>query len=71
MSVVCAAGPSALDFLNDPDQLQPFDIVFMDIMMPGMNGLQVLESLPSRPYPIVATTGSVEEEAVAEIRCVN
>src|SRR5579871_1096838 len=31
------------------------DLIFMDIQMPGMTGLQFLQSLPKRPMAIIIT----------------
>ena len=63
------AGTSALEYLNRPSS-RSLQVVFMDIMMPGLTGIQVLEGLACKPYhcPIIATTGSVEDEAVAEMK---
>jgi two-component system chemotaxis response regulator CheY len=46
---------------------RPFDVVFLDILLPGMNGLQALEKLravedrheipPERRVPVIVTTG--------------
>lgn len=46
---------------------RPFDVIFLDIMLPGMNGLQALEHLrelerqhqvqPRRHVPVIITTG--------------
>jgi len=45
---------------------EPFDVVFLDIMLPGINGLQALEQLraledrhavpPDRRVPVIVTT---------------
>ena len=38
-------GQQALDLLKQ----QPFDVVLLDIVMPGMDGFQVLEKMKSEP----------------------
>jgi CheY-like chemotaxis protein len=44
-----------------------FDVVFMDIGLPGMNGYEVAQALRARPelaeLPLVAVTGYAEDEA--------
>ncbi len=47
-----------------------FDIVFMDILMPGLSGIEVMERLgTNRPAcPIIATTGSVEDSIVVQLK---
>ncbi len=44
----------ARDFLKD----NPVDVVFLDINMPGINGLQLLDQLSFRPHVIFATAYS-------------
>jgi PAS domain S-box-containing protein len=45
VAVTEASGPAALDRLNR----ESFDLVLLDIFMPGMDGFQVLERIKARP----------------------
>src|SRR5262245_58251903 len=47
-----------LDALEKISSLRP-DLVFLDVEMPGLNGVQVLQSLPesARPPLVIFTTG--------------
>lgn len=70
-SPVCnISGPSALEFLSNPSNRESVDVVFLDIMLPGLSGIQVLEQLTSRPSEcvIIACTGSVEASTIVELR---
>ncbi len=70
---LCAlAGLAAYELLSDPVRASQLDVVFMDILMPGLSGIEVLERLgANRPTcPIIATTGSVEASSVDQFRCV-
>ncbi len=64
--VVCAEdGAQALAALA----IEPFDLVLMDIHMPGMSGLEATRQLrashgPNRWTPVIALTGSVSERDV-------
>ncbi|HSB70678.1 MAG TPA: response regulator [Candidatus Methylomirabilis sp.] len=53
-------GPAALSAL----ETEPVDLVFLDILMPGMDGLEVLRKLkerrPSLPIIMVTATSSIE-----------
>jgi two-component system LytT family response regulator len=44
----------ALDSLNSP-QVEPVDVLFLDIQMPGMNGFELLGRLHSQPFVIFTT----------------
>ncbi len=61
-------GREALDQLN----AQPFDLVLLDIMMPDMNGYEVLEQVKATPalrdIPIIMISALDEIESV--IRCI-
>jgi len=69
MTVTCAAsGSEALQWLG----MQAFDVVLMDLHMPGLNGTQTLHELRKSPgmnrdAPVVVVTAdpSVEREAGA------
>ena len=57
------------------EQDQPFDVIFLDILLPGMNGLQALEQLralelrhevpPERQVPVIVTTGLDDDQAAS------
>src|SRR4029077_7710635 len=51
---------------NMPDQIKP-DIIFLDIEMPGMNGLQFLEQFESIPFKVIFTT-AYDQYAIKAIR---
>jgi CheY-like chemotaxis protein len=56
-------GQEALETLETD---QDFDLVFMDIMMPGMDGYQVIEELRRQPrfsrLPVIALTARAAAE---------
>lgn len=56
----CADGPSALAALRT----QPPDLAFIDVQMPGMNGLEVLESLPPAQRPLIVLLTAYEQFAL-------
>lgn len=59
-------GESALDFLNK----EKFDLVLLDILMPKMNGLDVLKELKSKgdQTPVVILSNSSKEETIKEAK---
>jgi CheY-like chemotaxis protein len=59
-SVKATSGAEALQRLAE----QPFDVVLMDIHMPGMSGVQAVERLraapgPERHTPVIALTADI------------
>jgi len=59
-AVKASSGPEALAFLSQ----QVFDVVLLDIHMPGMSGLEVIERLrnsdgPERDTPVIALTADI------------
>lgn len=62
--VDAADGPAALELI----ERCPFDLVLLDVMMPGMSGLEVLEEVRKRrsptDLPIIMATAQDESEAV-------
>lgn len=76
---VCQAVVSGEDAVlaqqNALETNQPFDVVFLDIMLPGMNGLQALEQLralenryevpPERHVPVIITTGLDDDQTAS------
>ena len=47
----CDSALKAVDFLHK----EPVDVLFLDIQMPRMTGLELLRSLPQRPLVILTT----------------
>jgi two-component system, LytTR family, response regulator len=48
-------------------QFAPIDLLFLDVDMPGMNGLELLENLPNRKFQVIFTT-AYQEYAIEAIR---
>ncbi|EKQ68035.1 signal transduction histidine kinase [Leptolyngbyaceae cyanobacterium JSC-12] len=61
-------GQAAIDLIH----AQPFDLVLLDILMPGINGFQVLESLKSHAIlpqtPVIVISGLDDLDSL--IRCI-
>jgi two-component system, sensor histidine kinase and response regulator len=53
-------GKEAVDILTAKEEMPPFDVVFMDLQMPVMDGLTATKLLRTKPYleklPIIAMT---------------
>jgi len=69
ISVKAASGAEALQQLA----ARPFDVVLMDIHMPGMTGVEALERLramsgPERDTPVIALTADVVSRHPGEYR---
>ncbi|RIL11188.1 MAG: hypothetical protein DCC75_02800 [Proteobacteria bacterium] len=66
-SETAASGEESLKILKEPSKAGQFDAIFLDIMMPGMSGLDVLRELKLMPHtkelPILMLTclGSSED----------
>lgn len=62
-----ASGPEAIAAVKEQDAIEPFDIIFMDWRMPGMDGLQVSrliksdETLSKQPSIVLVTAFGREE----------
>lgn len=51
LKATCANAEEALEFLSH----ESIDLLFLDVEMPGMSGIQLLEKLPYRPQVIITT----------------
>jgi CheY-like chemotaxis protein len=64
-----SAGQAALDILQKE---QPFDLILMDVQMPGLDGLETTRRIKRMPdaimTPIVALTANVSADQVAACR---
>ena len=69
--VTALSGEDALNTMNERN----FDVVFTDIKMPGMDGLEVAESIKARcpwtPVVVITGYGSQENEDRASVLGVN
>lgn len=57
------AAENGIDALEHIQKLRP-DLVFLDIEMPGMNGLEVAESIETEPMPAIVFTTAYSEHAI-------
>lgn len=55
-------GVDALQRMNDADE--PYDLVFLDVRMPELDGFDVLDRLPPRHRPAVVFTTAYDEYAL-------
>ncbi len=55
-----ANGRTALAMLAE----KPVDVLFLDVQMPGMSGIQVLEQIPAGRRPVIVFTTAYDEYAV-------
>ena len=67
-SVTASSGPEALAALAE----QPFDLVLLDIMMPEMDGYEVLSRIKSDPqtYHLPVIMISARDEIESVVRCI-
>ncbi len=66
--IECQSGPQALDELKiNPEAI---DLILLDVMMPGMSGLEVLAEIKRNPQteniPIILVTANADDQNVAE-----
>jgi sigma-B regulation protein RsbU (phosphoserine phosphatase) len=63
---VSADGPGALAMIAD----QPFDLVLLDVMMPGLSGLEVLKIVrqrhPATELPVIMATARDQSEEIVQ-----
>src|SRR5690606_33180428 len=59
-AILLKDGYSLLELLKEAGHAQEFDAIFLDIMMPGISGLEVLEKLKSEDHtkdiPVIMLT---------------
>jgi two-component system, LytTR family, response regulator len=64
--VVVGTATNGVDAVQKISSLKP-DLLFMDVHMPLMNGIEVLEKLPDHNFQLIFTTG-YESEALKNAR---
>ncbi len=64
--VTAMSGPDALELIDR----EPIDLVLLDVMMPGMNGVEVLEVIrrarPRDMFPVIMATAKAESADVVK-----
>lgn len=63
--VSCLDGEHALSLYEESTTGEAFDVIILDILMPGMNGIECARHLRDRGYggPILAVTGRCHDDA--------
>jgi len=65
-AITAADGPEALDAIR----ARPFDLVLLDIRMPGMNGIQVLQAIreqyPAAQLPVIMVSAEAQSASIVE-----
>lgn len=63
------AGNAAYQYMSNPAQMRGISVVAMDVMLPGMSGIDIVTTLRhTLPCPVIAVTGNVEPSAVLELQ---
>ncbi len=60
---VVGIAEDGLQALDSIVELEP-DVVFLDVEMPGLNGLEVVQNLPKNLHPIIVFATAYQEHAV-------
>ncbi len=60
----CGSGAEALEFLNQ----QPADLLFIDVQMPEMNGIEAAAAIRQEPMPIVVFVTAYDQYALEAFR---
>lgn len=66
-TVTCATGEEALKIIKN----EPFDVVLLDIKLPGMSGLEALKNIReiNKKLPVVMITGfGFDEDLIAKTK---
>ncbi len=63
-------GHEAMEKLLAPGESGPVDLLLTDIFMPGMTGLELIDTIRKRglQFPIVAITGRGDEKIASKLR---